>query len=84
MSDPQVASLLQDATVHAVLAWRSDSIMLARCRLIFMDLIALATEVHCTETYDDDRTCRERRQEYPCLSCRVHDLADRVQRVTKP
>jgi hypothetical protein len=86
LTSAQRALLVQMETpgsvLYGILAWMSDSMMLARLRPVFMDLIALSVEVRCarriagSENYDEP--CGQ------CEGCRLHAITDRIQAVAKP
>lgn len=93
LTPAQRALLVQMETpgsvLYGILAWMSDSMMLARLRPVFMDLMADALERECefpegggdcralTDTDDTERSDW-------CAACILHDAVDRIQRVTRP
>jgi hypothetical protein len=74
------------SVLYGIFGWMSDSIMLARCRLIFMDLIADALNRPCEfeDTMTPCRSYTDRGRADWCDACCLADLAERIQRVTKP
>lgn len=90
MSDDPTGLVAEGSTpgtpLYGILGWRSDSIMLARCRPIFMELIADAMERECEEVGPGVKECRltlDHRSDW-CATCILHDLDDRLRTVAKP
>lgn len=70
----------QELSVHGVLSWRADSKLLARLRPVFAALLADAATVEC-ERGEVCRTSAGGSRDLWCAACRLHDIAEWVQRV---
>ena len=70
------------SVLHGLLSWRSDSVMLARLRPVFMDLIALSVEVRCARQIPGGNLYGEPCGD--CEGCRLHEVVERIQSVAKP
>ena len=70
------------SVLYGIFGWMSDSIMLARLRPVFMDLIALSVEVNCARQIPNSEQYAEPCGQ--CEGCRLHSIVERIERVTKP
>jgi len=88
---PQQRALLHQmetpgSVLYGILAWMSDSMMLARLRPAFMDLFAVSTEFGCRYVERGGRHCSEVLPDVDewCPTCRLQAVIDRIQAVAKP
>lgn len=65
MTEPSI----QDATVHTLLAWRADSITLARMRPHLSALMTVAMSARCAYGLDACDMQPRPDDKPPCLSC---------------
>ncbi len=75
--------LLLDASVGAMLAWRSDSIMLHHLLPLLADLVADAARAGCVDLNDPCSEHWPSERHRWCEGCGLLDLAERVQVVAR-
>jgi len=75
--------LLQDANVAAMLAWRSDSVMLHHLLPLLADLVTDAARAACVEPNDPCSEHWPSERHRWCEGCGLIDLAERVQVVAR-
>lgn len=65
MAEPAI----HDATVHTIMAWRADSITLARCRPHLTALMNEAMQASCAYGHDSCNMQPRPDEPPPCLPC---------------